>query len=108
MKERKASFASAKEILRLIIPDEKYGETSALKILSGAWSSVIPGAVRSAADSSKPLKIEDAVLMIAVDNPLWAGELNFYRREMLERIAVLVPGRTVKDIRFVTKEPRRT
>jgi predicted nucleic acid-binding Zn ribbon protein len=108
VKERKSSFASLGEILRGVVPDAKVSEAAVLRTLAGAWASVVPPAAGAAAKSSRPLGLEGPVLTVAVDNPLWAGELNFYKPEMIESIRRLVPGRTVGEIRFVTKAPRRT
>ena len=105
--DKKTGFAGVADIIRTIIPREKFDEVEALNALSSSWETVIPAAVSAAVPRTRPLSINGRILTVAVDNPLWSGELGFFRKEIVAKIRQLVPSTGIEDVKFVTKAPRR-
>jgi predicted nucleic acid-binding Zn ribbon protein len=61
-----------------------------------AWMEV---AGRPLANKSRPVKIQGDRLLIETDSSSWANELNFLRRELLERISMRFPHLAIKEFR---------
>ena len=106
MKKKEKAFSPVADVIRTIIPEERFEEAAALKTLSGAWLAVV-GDGRLAGES-RPLKIDRAVLTIGVDHPVWTVELNSRRREILENVVRLIPRRGVREIKVILSASRRT
>jgi len=51
-------------------------------------------------DFTSPLSYKDGILVIGVISPLFERELNYMKKDILDKISTLFPGSPVKKIRF--------
>lgn len=55
------------------------------------------------ADRARPLKIQGNQLLLQVDHPAWAQELQFLKVQLLEKIQQHYPSAQIRGLRFVLK-----
>ncbi|MEJ5377852.1 MAG: DUF721 domain-containing protein [bacterium] len=53
-----------------------------------------------------PVSVKKGVLLVRVAGPLWMQELQFQKRDLLERVAELAGGDQIVDIRFTLRGVR--
>jgi len=82
------------ELLKNIFCDSKL-----LKCLNGVllWEKVVN---KKIAKHTYAVKIVKKILYVNVDSSVWAQELNFLKREIIDRINTKVGETLIKDIRF--------
>ena len=53
------------------------------------------------AENTTVQDVKHGVLIVRVDSPIWAQELQFRKKEVLFKINTALGKKTIKDIRFV-------
>jgi hypothetical protein len=48
---------------------------------------------------SRPLKLDRGKLLVGVDAPVWAQEMEFAKKDLMKRLAQAFPGLTLTEIR---------
>jgi len=62
-----------------------------------SWETIVGEQI---AKVSKPQRIENGILHVAVGSAPWRAELSMRRREMIEKINTAVGKKVVREIRF--------
>jgi hypothetical protein len=81
------------ELLRGMDFETKIKEHTCL----AAWDEVVGERV---ANSAQPDFIRDGLMFVTTKSPVWANELNLYKREMISKINAKVGSTILKDIVF--------
>jgi len=67
-----------------------HGQVITLAAVTAAWDEIVGPDV---AAHATPLRIREGVLVVAVDQPAWATQLQFLAGQILDRLAALAgPG----------------
>ena len=53
------------------------------------------------AERARPVKIEGKSLILEVDHPAWAQELNFLKPQLLKKISKHYPKSGITNLRFI-------
>lgn len=64
-----------------------------------AWEQVL--ADKRLVSHTRPGTVRSGILKVLVDAPVVLQELNFRRRELAKKLAELVPGAGIRDLKFV-------
>ena len=70
------------------------------------WDDVIDEKIKALQDfdrttrDSKALKLQRGVLYVITENSVWAQELNFFRKDIIDKINNKAGYKAVRDIRF--------
>jgi len=62
------------------------------------WSTAVG---KKIAENTTVQDVKHGVLIVRVDSPIWAQELQFQKKEVLFKINKTLGKKTIKDIRFV-------
>jgi len=73
-----------------------YDQTAAIDALSAAWEQVAPPAFRGASQAGQ---VRRGVLDVLVSHSALVQEMGFHKRELLARLAAIVPAEGITDIR---------
>jgi predicted nucleic acid-binding Zn ribbon protein len=75
------------------------------------WESAVGSAI---AKHTRAIRIQDAILWVEVDHPVWKTELHYRKRQILDLLNQVKPGspakgqpEVLKDILFLDGRPRR-
>ncbi len=90
----------AGEILRELMKTKGWPLEDPSGTIFSSWKSV---AGEPAAGHSKPVEIEDGVLLVDVDHPGWKQVLLLDKASLLQRARAAAPGAHIKDIRLRVK-----
>lgn len=55
------------------------------------------------ATHTKPVRIDDRVLYVEVDDPVWLSQIRYMKIDIMEKIGVTIKKGLFKDIRFFLK-----
>lgn len=61
------------------------------------WDVVVESKIKK---HTKALKIHRGVLSVTTENSVWAQELNFFKKDIMEKINSKAGSNVVRDIRF--------
>jgi len=61
------------------------------------WNGIVGPKV---AAHTKPLKIQDNIFFVKVDNSAWSNELSFFKKDIIKKINEGVGMRIIKDVYF--------
>lgn len=65
--------------------------------LLSLWSLVVDERVGK---NTEPVKIKNRTLFVATANPVWAQELSFLKKEIIDKFNQQAGGKVIFDIRF--------
>ena len=55
------------------------------------------------ANHATPVRIDDRILYVEVDDPVWLSQVRYMKLDILEKISVTIKKGIFKDIRFFLK-----
>ena len=61
------------------------------------WDDVVDKKIQK---HTRPIKLQRGALYVMTDSPVWAQELNFFKKEIIDKINDKAGEKIVKDIRF--------
>jgi predicted nucleic acid-binding Zn ribbon protein len=76
---------------------KRYHEQKALLV----WDSIVGGRI---AGKTKPLYAREGTLVVEVENSTWMNELQFLKREMIEKLNKKIGQWVIDDIHFLLKK----
>ncbi|MEI6512886.1 MAG: DUF721 domain-containing protein [bacterium] len=94
---RLTGFISAADALSGAMKEWKLDRDLQLRIALSAWGELVGPQI---ANASRPLRIKNDIVVIAVPSSVWAQELRFHTTELLERLNARVGEQYFKQIRF--------
>jgi len=79
------------------------GARSVMLDLHANWPEIVGVAI---AEHCRPRRIEDSLLLVEVDHPGWATEIRYLERQIVAKLAVVMPGSAVESIHVSVGRPR--
>lgn len=61
------------------------------------WDIVVDEKIKK---HTKAIKLQRGVMYVITDNSVWAQELNFFKKEIIDKINSKAGNKAVRDIRF--------
>jgi predicted nucleic acid-binding Zn ribbon protein len=55
------------------------------------------------ANHAKPVRIDDRILYVEVDDPVWLSQVRYMKLDIMEKIGVTIKKGIFKDVRFFLK-----
>jgi len=55
------------------------------------------------ANHARPVRIDDRILYVEVDDPVWLSQVRYMKLDIMEKIGVTIKKGIFKDIRFFLK-----
>ncbi len=62
------------------------------------WSDIVGGVI---AQNTSPESVKHGILVIRVTTPAWRQELQFQKKDIIEKLNRKLGKHTIKDIRFI-------
>lgn len=94
------AFTSIKQALENVLKEyEITGDMEVYKIFH-LWDGIVGD---KTARHTKPVRVNDAVLFVEVDDPLWLTQLRYMKTDIMEKIDARVRKGVLKDLRFYLK-----
>jgi predicted nucleic acid-binding Zn ribbon protein len=93
------AFVSLKSTLGRILRNHNIKDLEEVKIFS-AWSDI--AGARMAAHT-RPTNINNRILYVEVDDPLWLAQLRYMKQDIMDKINIRIKTDLFKDVRFFLK-----
>ncbi|MFA6141993.1 MAG: DUF721 domain-containing protein [Candidatus Omnitrophota bacterium] len=89
--------ATIEEIVKNVIKKMSGGSRPGKEEIEKMWGEA---AGEAATKHSRPVSLKRSVLVVNVDGSSWLYELTTKKRDIIKKLGLGSPGRSIKDIRF--------
>jgi predicted nucleic acid-binding Zn ribbon protein len=93
------AFVSLKGALGRVLRDYNIKDLEEIKIFS-AWNDIVG---EKMASHTRPSNINNRILYIEVDDPLWLSQLKYMKQDIIDKIDIRIKTGLFKDVRFFLK-----
>ncbi len=100
---REANILSIGSLLTSIVGQFQLDDSFLFEKIRSGWSEIVGDIIST---HSAPVRIQKSTLVIAVDHPVFAGEILLSKESMLVKLKDYLDAEIIKDIRAEVKKLR--
>jgi predicted nucleic acid-binding Zn ribbon protein len=94
------SFVSLRKALENVLLEYHIaGDIDAYKVFH-LWEDIVGGRT---AHHTKPIRINQSILYVEVDDPLWLSQLRYMKLDIMDKIDRMIKKGVLKDLKFYLK-----
>ena len=93
---KKGILTPINALMPQVYPKQSPIDWSSVRVF-GLWSSLVPETV---AQNSKPILFDKGTLIVQVKNSAWIHELQFSKKDIIDKLRATLPDLKLKDVIF--------
>jgi len=93
-------FFALKKVVQRVLREYNFTEDIDAYRVFSLWKDIVG---EKMADHTKPVRINERVLYVEVDDPLWLTQLKYMKVDILNKIDMRIKKGVLKDVRFYLK-----
>jgi predicted nucleic acid-binding Zn ribbon protein len=93
-------FFALKKVVQRVLREYNFTEDIDAYRVFSVWKDIVG---EKMADHTKPVRINERVLYVEVDDPLWLTQLKYMKVDILNKIDMRIKKGVLKDVRFYLK-----
>ncbi|MCX5803254.1 MAG: DUF721 domain-containing protein [Proteobacteria bacterium] len=93
-------FFALKKVVQRVLREYNFTEDIDAYRVFPLWKDIVG---EKMADHTKPVRINERVLYVEVDDPLWLTQLKYMKVDILNKIDMRIKKGVLKDVRFYLK-----
>ncbi len=93
-------FFALKKVVQRVLREYNFTEDIDAYRVFSLWKDIVG---EKMADHTKPVRINERVLYVEVDDPLWLTQLKYMKVDILNKIDMRIKKGVFKDVRFYLK-----
>jgi predicted nucleic acid-binding Zn ribbon protein len=93
-------FFALKKVVQRVLREYNFTEDIDAYRVFSLWKDIVG---EKMADHTKPVRINERVLYVEVDDPLWLTQLKYMKVDILNKIDMRIKKGALKDVRFYLK-----
>jgi predicted nucleic acid-binding Zn ribbon protein len=93
-------FFALKKVVQRVLREYNFTEDIDAYRVFSLWEDIVG---EKMADHTKPVRINERILYVEVDDPLWLTQLKYMKVDILNKIDMRIKKGVFKDVRFYLK-----